>query len=84
MQSRWISLLEAGLNVMAGVVLSFLLQLALFRAMGITASIGQNLLVTAAFSALSLARGYVLRRLFNGLAPEAHRAITHPSARTNP
>ena len=65
MQSHQASLIEAAANVLAGLVLSFLLQLVLFGAMGIIASIGQNLLITAAFSILSLARSYVLRRLFN-------------------
>ena len=65
MQSHRASLMEAAANVLAGLVLSFILQLVLFGAMGIIASIGQNLLITAAFSLLSLARSYVLRRLFN-------------------
>ncbi len=68
MQSRRASLSEAAANVVAGLALSFILQLALFNVMGITASISQNLLITAAFSALSIARGYLIRRLFNGWA----------------
>ena len=69
MQSHRASLMEAAVNVFAGLVLSFILQLLLFGAMGIIASIGQNLLITAAFSFLSLARSYVLRRLFNRHRP---------------
>ena len=69
MQSHRASLMEAAANVVAGLVLSFFLQLALFGAMGIVASIGQNLLITAAFSFLSLARSYILRRLFNRHRP---------------
>lgn len=84
MQSRWISFLEAGLNVVAGLVLSFLPQLTLFRVLGISASLGQNILLTAAFSILSLVRSYVLRRLFNGLHQEAHRALTHRSGGSRP
>lgn len=64
MQSRCASLLEAGTNVMAGLILSFVLQLVLFRVLGIVATAGQNLVMTVAFSAMSLARSYVLRRLF--------------------
>ena len=79
MQPRWLSLLEAGANVVAGLVLSFLLQLVLFRMMGIPASLRQNLLISAAFSILSLVRHYVLRRMFNGLAPQALRAPAHRS-----
>ena len=84
MQSRVSSLLEAGLNVVAGIVLSFLLQLVLFEAMGITASLSQNLVLTGAFSILSLVRGYVLRRLFNGLHREARRTPARRSGGSRP
>ena len=69
MQSHRASLMEAAANVMAGLFLSFLLQLILFGAMGIAANLGRNLLITAAFSLLSLARSYILRRLFNRHRP---------------
>ena len=66
MQSRRASVIEAAANVMAGLVLAVLMQLVLFNVMGIAATIGQNFVITAVFSALSIARSYVLRRLFNG------------------
>jgi hypothetical protein len=78
MQSRWNALLEAAANVVAGLVLSFLLQLALFRIMDITASIGQNLLLTIAFSILSLFRSYVLRRMFDRCG-KGHRRVQKDS-----
>ncbi len=65
MQSRRLSLIEASLNMLAGLVLSFLLQTVLFHAMGIAASIGQGVVITAAFAVLSMIRSYVLRRVFN-------------------
>ena len=64
---RFASFIEAAANVVAGLILSFVLQVVLFAAMGIPASFGQTLILTTAFSTLSLARGYVLRRVFNGL-----------------
>ncbi len=67
MQPRWLSLLEASANVLAGLVLAFFLQLVLFHAMAIPASIAQSFALTLAFTALSFARSYVLRRLFNRL-----------------
>ena len=79
MQTRLLSLLEALANVVAGLVTSFFLQLVLFSALGITASIAQNLALTAAFAALSITRSYVLRRLFNGFADDA-RPVTAPSS----
>ncbi len=65
MQSRRTSILEAGANVVLGLGLSFLLQLVMFQVLGIIATVGQNILITTAFSGLSMARGYILRRLFN-------------------
>lgn len=65
MQSRHSSLLEAATNVIGGLAMSIVLQLVLFNVLGIAATIGQNLVLTAAFSVLSLARSYALRRLFN-------------------
>lgn len=65
MQSHRASLIEAAANVVAGLILSFILQLVLFDAMAIAASVGQSLVLTLAFSILSLLRAYVLRRLFN-------------------
>ena len=70
MQPRWLSLLEAAVNVVAGLVLAFLLQLALFDVMAIAVSLGQSLVLTLAFAALSLVRSFVLRRLFNRLGRE--------------
>ena len=75
MQPRWLSLFEAGANVVAGLVLSFLLQLVLFQAMGIIASLTQNIVLTAAFSGLSLIRGYMLRRLFSRFGPDVNAAF---------
>lgn len=83
-QSQLLSLLEAGLNVGAGLVLSFLLQLALFDVLDIAATISQNFILTAAFSGLSLVRSYVLRRLFNGLAPRVLRTPVLRSGGTRP
>lgn len=84
MQSPWISLLEACANVVAGLALSLLLQLALFQAMEIAASLTQNLVLTGAFAALSLIRSYVLRRLFNALLHESVHRMPPPPAGANP
>ena len=65
MQSRRASLIEAAANVAAGLVLALLMQLVLFSVMGIAATLGQNLVITAAFSVLSIVRSYSLRRLFD-------------------
>ena len=65
MQSRRASLIEAATNVLTGLVQAFLMQLALFNALGIITTLQQNLAITAAFSGLSIIRSYLLRRLFD-------------------
>ena len=84
MQPRLLSLIEADTNVGVGLIVSFLLQLALFDVMAIAASLRQNLILTAAFSGLSLVRSYALRRLFNWFLFRIHRPLTPRSAGTRP
>ena len=52
--------------------------------MGIAANLGRNLLITAAFSLLSLARSYVIRRLFNRFLHAERRSSVHGSAKARP
>ena len=82
MQSRLFSFLEAAANVGAGLVLSFLLQLVLFDALAIAASLGQNLILTGAFTVLSLIRSYALRRLFDGFLVRVHHPVMPRSRKT--
>ena len=63
-QSRTISLVEAFTNVVVGYVLAIATQLALFPVFGIEAAFGEHLAIGAAFVMVSLARSYLLRRLF--------------------
>ena len=63
-QSRTMSLFEAATSVCAGLVLSLCLQLLLLPAIGLVASLSQNLALAGAFTLMSLLRGYVVRRLF--------------------
>ena len=65
MQSRKQSLFEAIANVICGMAVAFAGQLIVFPALGIAVRMDQNLAITVAFTAISLARQYVLRRLFN-------------------
>lgn len=62
------SLVESVTNVAVGFGLALGVQLVLFPAMGIEAGIGQHLLISAVFTVVSVARGYALRRVFEGLA----------------
>ena len=64
MQSRLQSLIEAVANVAVGFVVALLTQMALFPALGLRLPLDRHLLIGAVFTLVSLARGYLLRRLF--------------------
>ena len=66
-QSRVMSLIEATTNVVVGYVLAIGTQLAVFPLFGLEAALGEHLAIGGAFVMVSLARGYVLRRLFERL-----------------
>ena len=65
MQTRWQSFLEAVTNSVVGYALAVLTQIIVFPLFGLHASLGENLLIGGLFTIISLARSYVLRRLFN-------------------
>jgi hypothetical protein len=65
MQTRWMSFMEAVINIVVGYGLAVLAQIVVFPLFGLYASLSDNLLMGAAFTTISLARSYVLRRLFN-------------------
>jgi hypothetical protein len=66
-QSRRMSAVEAIANVLVGYGVAVLAQLAIFPLFGIAVSIGDNLAIGAAFTVVSLARSYAVRRLFNAI-----------------
>jgi len=68
MQSRAMSLVESIANVVVGFAVAVLAQMIVFPLFGIEASFAQNLGIGIAFTAVSLARSYTLRRLFDGLS----------------
>ncbi len=63
-QSRVMSFVEATTNVVVGYILAILTQLAVFPLFGLEAALGEHLAIGMAFVAVSLARSYLLRRLF--------------------
>lgn len=65
MQTRWQSFVEAVTNIVVGYALAVLTQIIVFPLFGLHASLGENLLIGGLFTCISLARSYVLRRLFN-------------------
>ena len=65
MQTKLQSLLEAIVNIAIGMAVAFGAQLIVFPALGIPVRFDQNVMITVAFTAVSLARQYCLRRVFN-------------------
>jgi hypothetical protein len=72
MQSRFMSLVEAVTNIVVGYGLAVLTQIIVFPFFGLHATLSENLLIGVLFTAISLVRSYVLRRLFNGSRPGRH------------
>lgn len=66
-QSRRGSLLESTVSTGIGLVVALVAQVVLFPAVGIAASAGVHLKLAAAFTLVSLLRGYLVRRLFEHL-----------------
>ena len=59
------SAVEAVANVAVGYGVAVATQLAVFPLFGLAVALGDNLAIGAIFTAVSLARSYALRRLFN-------------------
>ena len=68
MQSRWMSLVESLTNIAVGYGLAVLTQILVFPLFGVQVSFGENLLIGAMFTAVSLVRSFALRRIFNRLS----------------
>ena len=65
MQSRLQSLIEATLNTSLAYSVGLITQLCIFPAFGINLEFRQNLMIAAVFTIVSVARNYVVRRMFN-------------------
>ena len=65
MQTKTQSLIEATVNSVSGYLLAVLTQVLLFPLFGIHIPLGQNFVLAFIFTIISIARCYVVRRLFN-------------------
>ncbi len=63
-QPRLMSLVEAITNVIVGYGLAVVTQIIVFPWFGLEAELGEHMAIGMAFVAVSLARSYLLRRLF--------------------
>ena len=61
------SLVEAASNVAAGYLIAVATQIVAFPLFGLRLPLASNLLIGAIFTAVSMARSYLLRRLFEGI-----------------
>ena len=66
-QTRKHSLWEALTNILVGYSVNFAANLVIFPLMGWPLSVGQNLTIGVFYTGVSLARSYVLRRVYNRL-----------------
>lgn len=66
-QTRTASLVEAVANTLVGYFLAVVTQVIVFPFCGIAVDLSSHLGIVAAFVAVSLARSYVLRRVFEQL-----------------
>lgn len=66
-QSRRMSLIEAITNVAVGYALAVTTQIMVFPWFDLQPSLGENLALGGIFTAISLIRGYALRRLFEAI-----------------
>lgn len=65
MQSRRMSLLESIANVAIGYLVALGGQIVVFPLVGVHVDMRTNLVIGAAFTVISIARSYCVRRLFN-------------------
>ena len=66
-QTKQKSLIESTIQTIIGLGTSILIQVILYPMMGIPVTFSQNLIITAVFFAVSIIRGYFVRRIFEKL-----------------
>ena len=64
-QSKKHSAFEAVTNVVIGYVINVIANMVILPLFGVDVSVSQTLGISICFTAISLARSYVLRRIFN-------------------
>lgn len=78
-QSRLMSLVEAGTNVIVGYGIAVGTQLVVFPWFGLSARVSDAFAIGAIFTGISIARGYALRRLFEALRVRQTRSAAQGS-----
>jgi len=65
MQTKRQSAFESLVNIVVGLITSFLIQLVLYPLLNIPVSLNQNIIITIVFFIVSFVRGYLIRRFYN-------------------
>lgn len=79
-QTRLGSLIEALFNVGIGLLVSVIANALVFPRFGFHPSVGQNVCISLIYTAISIARQYVLRRWFNARLQRAALSIAREIA----
>lgn len=66
-QSRLMSLVESVANVIVGYGVAVVTQILIFPVFGLQTTLGQNLAMGGVLTIVSLARSFLLRRLFEAI-----------------
>ena len=66
-QSRAMSLVESLANVIVGYGVAVVTQVLIFPTFGVHVTLAQNLMISAAFTVMSICRSFALRRLFESI-----------------
>ncbi|AUH62906.1 DUF7220 family protein [Paracoccus zhejiangensis] len=66
-QSRLMSLAESVANVIVGYGVAVVTQILIFPIFGLHITLAQNLKIGAAFTVMSIARSFALRRVFEAI-----------------
>ena len=61
------SMIEVATNIVIGLVVSFISQIAVFKLYEIHISVTQNVEITIWFTVISIIRSYLIRRWFNSM-----------------
>lgn len=67
MQTRTQSIVESLASTAIGFVIALVTQMLVAEAFNLGTTTGQDIAITAIFTAISIARGYCVRRVFNRL-----------------
>lgn len=70
MQSRWMSFVEATVNILVGYGIAVSTQILVFPIFGLQSTLTENLKIGAVFTAVSIVRSFALRRLFEKIRPQ--------------